>query len=80
MVSGKKVQEGLSVLGPEFQLLNISGKSLAGATKTTDKGKEYQEGDICVIICVDHVGNCSSPCLRNFPFLWGDCGSKSLPF
>ena len=56
MVSGKKVQEGLSVLGPEFQLLNISGKSLAGATKTTDKGKEYQEGDICVIICVDHVG------------------------
>ena len=43
------------VPGPEFQLLNIYGKSLADATKTTDKGQEYQEGGICVIICNDQV-------------------------
>ncbi|KAK6791687.1 hypothetical protein RDI58_010768 [Solanum bulbocastanum] len=53
---GAKVQEGFLVPGPEVQLLNISGKSLADAPKTSDKVQGYQEGDTCVISCEDQVG------------------------
>ncbi|KAK6789146.1 hypothetical protein RDI58_012945 [Solanum bulbocastanum] len=57
LVPRTKVQEGLLVPGPEVQLLNISGKSLADATKTSDKVQGYLEGDTCVISCEDQVGS-----------------------
>ncbi|KAH0724631.1 hypothetical protein KY290_000418 [Solanum tuberosum] len=57
LVPGTKVQEGLLVPRPKVQLLNISGKSLADAPKTSDKVQEYQKGDTCVISCEDQVGS-----------------------
>ncbi|KAG5610904.1 hypothetical protein H5410_022185 [Solanum commersonii] len=52
LVPGTKVQEGLLVPGPKVQLLNISGKSLVDAPKTSDKVQGYT----CVISCEDQVG------------------------
>ncbi|KAH0724611.1 hypothetical protein KY290_000430 [Solanum tuberosum] len=57
LVGQRSVQEELLVPGPEVQLLNISGKSLADAPKTSDKVQGYQEGDTHVISCEDQVGS-----------------------
>uniref|UniRef100_M1D9N6 Uncharacterized protein n=1 Tax=Solanum tuberosum TaxID=4113 RepID=M1D9N6_SOLTU len=57
LVPETKVQEGLLVPGPEVQLLNISGKSLADALKTSDKVQGCQKGDTCIISCEDQVGS-----------------------
>ncbi|WMV31019.1 hypothetical protein MTR67_024404 [Solanum verrucosum] len=70
-VPGTKVWEGLLVPGPEVQLLNISGKGLADATKTSDKGQGYQEGYTCVISCEDQVGSNAGQVLdRNSIATW----------
>ncbi|KAG5608473.1 hypothetical protein H5410_019754 [Solanum commersonii] len=71
LVPGTNVQEGLLVPGPEVQLLNISGKSLVDATKTSDKGQGYQEGNTCVISCEDQVGSNAGQVLdRNSIATW----------
>ncbi|KAK4724370.1 hypothetical protein R3W88_027149 [Solanum pinnatisectum] len=55
-VPGTEVQEGLLVPLPEVQLIDNSGKSLADASKTSDKVQGYQEGDACVISSEDQSG------------------------
>ncbi|KAK6786978.1 hypothetical protein RDI58_015503 [Solanum bulbocastanum] len=57
LVPETKDQEGLLVPGPEVQLLNISGKNLADAPKTSDKDQGCQKGDTCIISCEDQVGS-----------------------
>ena len=57
LVGQTLVQDELLVTEPQFQSLNISGKSFADATKTSDKDQEYEEADTCVISCEDQVGS-----------------------
>ncbi|KAH0692243.1 hypothetical protein KY285_019340 [Solanum tuberosum] len=50
---------------------SVVGKSLADATKTSDKGQGYQEGDTCIISCEDQVGSNAGQVLdRNSIATW----------